>query len=160
MPPVQHQGGGGGPGRQETEAQRLDRNFNELLQELRVVQTGVQLLFAFLLTLAFTERFARAATYQEAVYVVTLLLTVMASALLIAPAAYHRGRFRQGVKDAVVQRSHRMARAGLATLALAISGAMLLVLSVVVPLGWAVTLAGAGLAVLWSLWFVLPAVEK
>ncbi len=83
------------PARDETPAERYDRNFSELLQELRVVQTGTQVLFAFLLSIAFTQVFQRQDQQLHAVYVVTLLLTVLATGLLVAPAAYHRQHFRR-----------------------------------------------------------------
>lgn len=77
--------------RHETALERDDRNFVELLQELRVTQTGVQILFAFLLTLAFTQRFTELDSLQRGTYVTTLLLSVAAAVLLTAPAAVHRG---------------------------------------------------------------------
>ncbi len=78
--------------RGESEAERLDRNYGELLQELRVTQTGVQILFAFLLTLAFTQRFAQITSFQRGTYVVTLLFAAGAAALLIGPVSFHRHR--------------------------------------------------------------------
>src|SRR3712207_1749392 len=80
--------------RDESEAERLDRNYGELLQELRVTQTGVQILFAFLLTLAFTQRFPQITSFQRGTYVVTLLFSAAAAALFIAPVALHRMVFR------------------------------------------------------------------
>ena len=84
--------------RNETPLERADRNFGELLQELRVTQTGVQILFAFLLTLAFTQRFPSLDTFQRATYVITLLLEVLAADLFTAPAALHRSLFQRGAK--------------------------------------------------------------
>src|SRR5947209_3659875 len=86
-------------GRHETELERLDRNFNEILGELRVAQTGVQILFAFLLVVPFNNRFAQTTTLEHIVYFSTLLLTALAAGLLIAPSALHRLLFRQGDKE-------------------------------------------------------------
>src|SRR3954471_14600096 len=80
-------------GRHETAAQRADRNFNELLQELRVAQTGVQILFAFLLSLPFTQRFGQLTAEERVVYLITLLATALATACLIAPVSHHRVLF-------------------------------------------------------------------
>src|SRR5215210_7713033 len=95
-------------GRNETEKERLDRNMNELLQELRVALPGVQVLFAFLLTVPFQQGFVRATPFQKDVYLVTLLLTALASALLMAPSAYHRLEFRQDDKKHIVWVSNRL----------------------------------------------------
>src|SRR6476660_5784776 len=81
-------------GRDETEEERLDRNLSELLQELRVALPGVQVLFAFLLTVPFQQGFTKITPFQERVYFVTLLLTALSAALLITPTAYHRVTFR------------------------------------------------------------------
>src|SRR2546429_7750584 len=91
------------PGRSETPLERWDRNFTELLQELRVAQTGVQILFAFLLTLPFTNRFDRVTELDRGVYVATIVAAAAATALLLAPVRYHRPVFRKGRKPALVQ---------------------------------------------------------
>jgi hypothetical protein len=114
-------------GRDETEKERLDRNMNELLQELRVALPGVQVLFAFLLTVPFQQGFAKADDFQRDVYLVTLLLTAIATALLIAPSAYHRLEFRQDDKKHIVWVSNKFAIAGFAVLAAAMTSAVLLV---------------------------------
>ncbi|WP_406328235.1 DUF6328 family protein [Streptomyces sp. NBC_00203] len=144
------------PTRHETPLERADRNFSELLQELRVTQTGVQILFAFLLTLAFTQRFPSLDTVQRATYVTTLLLSVLAAALFTAPAALHRSLFQENVKPAIVRVSSRLAGIGLFVLMLAFTGSVLLVVDV--SLGRAAGIAaGAGtLAVYVALWGVLP----
>ncbi|HMA48045.1 MAG TPA: DUF6328 family protein [Frankiaceae bacterium] len=143
-------------GRDETELQRLDRQWNELLQELRVSQTGVQILFAFLLTLPFTQRFASVTSFQRGVYVVTLLLAAFASALLIGPVAYHRLVFRKRVRSRLVAAGNAMAIAGLALLGLAINGVVLLIADVLFgPLATALMTAGTT-AVFVTLWWVLP----
>src|ERR1700722_8325384 len=105
-----------GPGdyaRQETEAHQLDRNWAELIQELRVIGTGVQILFAFLLSIAFQARFARTTGFQRDDYLVTLMLSGAAAAIFIAPVAVHRLLFRFRVKDEVVNVTNVLALAGL-----------------------------------------------
>ncbi|MFD7443919.1 DUF6328 family protein [Streptomyces sp. NPDC059909] len=142
--------------RRETEAERADRNFIELLQELRVIQTGVQILFAFLLTLAFTARFPSLDSFQRGTYVTTLLLAVVAAALFTAPAALHRGLFRRGAKEEIVLVSSRLAGIGMAVLALALTSAVLLVVDVVHGTPEGIVAAAATLLVCAGLWAVLP----
>ena len=113
--------------REETEKERLDRNLEQLLGELRVALPGVQVLFAFLLAVPFNAGFAGASQFQKDVYLVTLLLTAMATALLIAPSAYHRLEFRQDDKKHIVFVANRFAIAGFAFLAAAMTSAVLLV---------------------------------
>jgi uncharacterized membrane protein len=143
--------------RRETDAERLDRNFDELLQELRVSQTGTQILFAFLLGVSFTTPFRHAGSFVHLVYSITLLLCVVATALFIAPVALHRTLFGQGRKGPLVKVSSRLALAGIRVLLLAITGAVLLALDN--PLGrpMAVTMAIGAFLVLVALWVVLPA---
>ena len=142
--------------RGERPVERADRNMVEMLQELRVAQTGVQILFAFLLSLSFTERFARIDDFQRWTYVVTLLLTSITTGLLVAPAAIHRMLFGRGVKAATVRLGHHLFVAGLAALALTLVGAVLLVLDVAVGRSFALWSAGALGVLLVGLWFVLP----
>jgi Family of unknown function (DUF6328) len=129
---------------------------NELLQELRVAQTGVQILFAFLLTLVFQQRFADITEAQRWTYVVTLLLSVVTAGLLVAPAAVHRVTFRRGLKMETVLLGHRLFTAGLAMLAVTLAGGVLLVLDVAVGRWFAVPVALASLLLLLSLWYLLP----
>jgi len=143
-------------GRNEHPLERADRNMIELLQELRVAQTGVQILFAFLLTLSFTERFGSINTFQRWTYVVTLLCSVLTAGLLVAPAAVHRITFARGLKAETVQIGHRLFSLGLAALALTLTGAVLLVLDVAVGRGFAITAAAVVCVMLVALWFVLP----
>lgn len=145
-----------GPARDETEDEKADRRYDELLQELRVAQTGVQFLFAFLLTLAFTQRFAQITDLQRALYVGTLLATGVASALLIGPVPLHRILFRRGLKPRLVRGADLMARGGLAMLLLAINGAVLLILDVVLG-GWLPFVLSAALTTWFLLiWLVAP----
>ncbi|GAA2392770.1 DUF6328 family protein [Streptomyces glaucosporus] len=142
--------------RRETSLERDDRNFVELLQELRVVQTGVQILFAFLLTLAFTQRFHELDGVQRGTYVTTLLLAVVAAVLFTAPAALHRALFRRGVKRLLVEVSSRLAAAGLVVLALALTGSVLLVVDVVLGRAAGIAVAACVLAFCTAVWALLP----
>jgi len=145
-----------GTERDEKPLERADRNFAELLQELRVTQTGVQILFAFLLTLAFTQRFPSLDTTQRATYVTTLLLAFLAAALFTAPAALHRSLFQQNVKPAIVRVSSRLTHLGLYVLMLAFTGSVLLVVDVTLGRGAGIAAGVGTLTVCLALWTVLP----
>jgi hypothetical protein len=142
--------------REESEAKRLDRNYNEILQELRVAEAGVQILFGFLLALAFTQRFTRVTTFERDVYFASLLLSAAAGGLLMAPTAMHRLIFRRGLKDVLVEIASKMALAGVTLLGFAICGSVLLVSDVL--FGHAMAWTATAGVVLWLgfLWFVLP----
>ena len=142
--------------RGETMDQLLDRNLAELLQELRVAFTGVQILFAFLLSLAFTQRFEDLNDFDIAVYVVALLSTALATMVLIAPVSFHRIVFRRRQKAALVVVADRLLIVGLALLIPAISSAVLLILDVV--LGRWQAVVGCSVTVLVGLltWYALP----
>jgi hypothetical protein len=142
--------------RGETVDQVLDRNLSELLQELRVAITGVQILFAFLLGLAFTPRFARLDAFDLTLYTVALLSTAFATLLLIAPVSFHRLVFRRRRKAALVAVADRLLMAGLGMLVLAISSAVLLILDVVLGRGPALLGGGAVALVGVLTWYVLP----
>jgi hypothetical protein len=142
--------------RGETPDQVLDRNLAELMQELRVAFTGVQILFAFLLSLAFTQRFDRLDDFDVAVYTVTLLSTGLATMLLIAPVSFHRLVFRRRQKAALVLIADRLLIVGLALLAPAICGALLLILDVVLG-RWQAVLGSSVTALVGLLtWYALP----
>jgi Family of unknown function (DUF6328) len=145
--------------RGETELQADDRHFNELLQELRVAQTGVQILFAFLLGLAFTPRFPDLTGGQQAVYLTTLVLSAVSAALLIGPVGYHRTVFRQRLRPQLVKTGHRYAIAGLILLLLALSGAVQLAASFVIG-PWASLLAASLAGLFATLWFAVPLVHR
>ena len=142
--------------RPEGPLERADRNMAELLQELRVAQTGVQILFAFLLSLVFQQRFAEITEAQRWTYVVTLLMSVVTAGLLVAPAAVHRVTFRRGLKMETVRLGHRLFTAGLAMLAATLAGGVLLVLDVAVGSWFAVPVALMALLLLLALWYLLP----
>jgi hypothetical protein len=143
-------------GRSETALERCDRNLVELLQEVRVVQTGVQVLFAFLLTVPLAAGFPDLTAFQRGVYFATLLVTGAAAVLLIAPTAYHRILFRLGDKEHLVMVANRFTLAGLVCVGLSMIGALVLVTDLLfgAPLVLATT-APAALACL-VLWCLLP----
>jgi Family of unknown function (DUF6328) len=142
--------------RGETLDQVLDRNVNELLQELRVAFTGVQILFAFLLSLAFMQRFTELDGFHLAVYTVALLSTALATMLLIAPVSFHRIVFRRRQKAALVVVADRLLVLGLAMLVPAISCAVLLIVDFVLGRTTGIV-CGAGTALVGLLtWYVLP----
>lgn len=143
-------------GRDETPEERLDRNYGELLQELRVTQTGTQILFAFLLTIAFSRPFAEADDVVHTVYAVTLVMCAVATALLIAPVAVHRVVFRQGLKEQVVALSNRFALAGVYVLLVAVTGALFIALTTVMPRPTAVLVSAAVALLTVGMWLVLP----
>ncbi|MBX6356416.1 MAG: amine oxidase [Micromonosporaceae bacterium] len=141
---------------QESEEERWRRNFNELLQELRVAQTGVQILFAFLLTLVFTARFGELSAVQKNVYLVALLSAAGAVSMIIAPVAYHRMLFRQRRKPEIVRIAHRMASAGLAFLLVSMVSSIYLVVEFMVNRAVAAVVT-AVVGVWFALWWgVLP----
>ena len=144
----------------ETEKERLTRNFNELLQELRVTQTGVQILTGFLLTVPFTKKFGSLDAFQRDGYLVTLCGAVLATALIIAPAAFHRTLFRKGEKAWVVAAADRSARAGLFALACTVSGVVWLVFDVVKDRPSGLIAGGIALVVFVLLWGVFPLTKR
>lgn len=151
---------GEGYTREESEAQRLDRNFNEQLQELRIVQTGVQILFAFLLTIPFQQRFTSLTHLQRGIYVATLLSMAVSTLLFMTPVAMHRMLFREGLKDFVVRHTDRLIGTGLFFLGSGIIGGVVLVLDVLLQSRTAFWIGGA-LAVLGlSLWVALPLSQR
>jgi uncharacterized membrane protein len=145
---------------QESDKERLDRELIELLNELRVVLTGVQVLFAFLLTLPFTDRFHDLAPTQQLIFAVAFTVTAMASVLLIAPTAFHRIRFRQQDKERMLSWANRFAIAGLCLLAVAIGAIVLLIIDVLYESLAAAFVAGAVMVLIaWS-WFALPLTRR
>jgi hypothetical protein len=146
--------------RDETDAERDDRNLAELLQELRISGLGVQVLFGFLLSLPFTARFARLSPAQRDLYLASLVLCAVATALLLGPVAYHRVVFRRGQKEPLVHVASVLATLGLATVGLAISGAVLLASSMVatgLP-AWLITVFVVLL--FGGLWFAFPLARR
>ena len=140
----------------ESQAERDDRNLAELLQELRVAGLGIQVIFGFMLGLPFTSKFSELGPGQRTLYIVTLLLAAIATALLVGPVAYHRLVFRRHLKRHLVGAANVMAILGLAAVALTVSAAVLLVVSYVVQGAPAVIIGVFVVCVFAGLWFVYP----
>lgn len=146
--------------REETESERLDRNWNELLQELRVTQTGTQIFTGFLLTIPFQQRFSELSPSQLSIYLVLVSFSALATVLAIAPVSLHRVLFRQGAKARIVHITNVLLMAALAAVGLTLTGTTLLIFDVVLghPAG---ILAGIATAVITGLaWLALPAVSR
>lgn len=146
--------------RDENEVEQLDRHWMELLQELRVAQTGIQILFAFLLVVAFSQPFQEADTFSHGVFAVTLVVTAMSAGLLIAPVSVHRLVYRRKLRPEMVQAAARMAVGGLLLMLMAVAGALLLALDVVLPRP--VTVVVVAGVILWFavFWYVVPFVLR
>jgi Family of unknown function (DUF6328) len=142
--------------RSETPSERADRNLNELLGELRVALPGVQVLFAFLLIVPFNQRFADVNAFQETVYFATLLCTTAAAALLIAPSMHHRMEFRQGDKEHIVKVANWLTIGGLTLLAVAMTGAVVLITDFVLEATTTVIVGSAVAFVFLVLWYAMP----
>jgi hypothetical protein len=145
-----------GERRRETQLERLDRNFEELTGELRVIVTGVQVLFAFLLIVPFNIGFAHVGSFERTVYFITLVLAALAAVCTIAPSAEHRFLFRHDDKHYIVFSSNRVVIAGLAFLALAMCGCLLLVTTKLFGLTAGVLTASIGALPFAALWFAVP----
>jgi predicted membrane channel-forming protein YqfA (hemolysin III family) len=140
----------------ESENERLARNLNELLQELRVAQAGVQFLFGFLLAVAFTEHYARASGFEQVTHLVAVTFATAAVACLTAPAAWHRVLFRQGQRRQILRIANVLTVTGLACLAVAMTATVLLLFNVVVGTPVAVVFAALFAILFGILWFVWP----
>lgn len=142
--------------RHETPTERLDRNWTDLLQELRVTQTGVQVLTGFLLTLPFQNRFAQLSSTKQDLYLTTVGLAVAATSFLIAPVALHRMLFRRHARRVTVAVAHRLALIGMALFGLATVGVVVLIFDVVKDGNTGLVAGAAVLALLLVLWLGLP----
>ena len=148
--------GTGVPRPEETEIDRLERNWDELLQELRVTQTGTQILTGFLLTLAFQPRFADLSVFQADVYLVLVVLAALTTALALAPVSLHRYLFREGAKAQIVHVTNIILKATLVGVALVLTGTIMLIFGVVVGVTAGFVAAGAMLVVIAAIWILLP----
>ncbi|MFD4293296.1 DUF6328 family protein [Rhodococcus sp. NPDC058505] len=150
--PVDHperDGGWDRAARNETPTEQLDRNWASLLQELRVTQTGVQLLTGFLLILPFQSTFDRLSDFERGVYLAAVLSAVASTVLLAAPVGMHRILFRQHKLQPLVAAAHRCALAGVVLLGLALTCVVILTVGVVLNVAWGVV-AGAAVASLFA----------
>jgi hypothetical protein len=140
----------------EVAGETLDRNWDELLQELRVTQTGVQILTAFLLTVPFTNGFPQLDPFQRDCYLVVLCGSVLTTALVVAPVAYHRVLFRQRQRRRLVDATHVTAQVGLGTLAATMAGAVFLVFDVVTTRPIALVTLVVSVLLFGALWLGAP----
>jgi hypothetical protein len=146
----------GGRERDESSAARRNRNWTEILQELRVVQTGVQLLTAFLLALPFQSRFATLSDGQEWLYLVVVALAIVATGLLITPVSLHRAMFRKKEKETLVVVANRLAQAGLAVFAVTVAGVAVLIFDVTKGFPAGLVAGVLTFALFGTLWVVAP----
>jgi len=144
----------------ETRKQRVDRELNELLSELRVALPGVQMLFAFLLTVPFYGRFETLATPLRAVFFSTFAFTTMAAVFMIAPSSNHRISFRAQDKERLLLRANRFAIVGVAFLALSICGVVYFISGMILGQGWAPYAAGATATLIVLTWYLAPLLHK
>jgi hypothetical protein len=145
-----------GSGREETPEERADRNLSELLQELRVALPGIQVIFAFLLTIPFTQRFEELNGFQEKLYFGILLATAAATALLVAPTVGHRILFRRQEKEYLVQVGNLLALAGLLLMAVAMVGVVALVSDFLFSTATAIVSTGGTAIVFFGVWYAGP----
>jgi hypothetical protein len=143
-------------GRTETHNERADRNWTELLQELRVTQTGTQILTGFLLTIPFQQRFGELDAYQKDLYLVLVVLAVLATALFVAPVSLHRVLFGRRLKPELVSAGGTFARAGLVVLALVMAGSAMLIFDVVLSRDAGRAVGIASLVLLFTSWWLVP----
>lgn len=148
--------GEGGRPDGETEAERVSRNWDEILQELRVTQTGTQILLAFLLTIPFQTGFADLDSHQVAVYLVLVVLAAAAVMLAVTPVALHRALFRRDAKPRIVFAANALMRVALLALALTLAGTVYLIFDVVVGQTASIVAGSATLGVTAVFWAVLP----
>ncbi|HEY6654673.1 MAG TPA: DUF6328 family protein [Solirubrobacterales bacterium] len=149
-------GTGGASGSDEDHTERVSRELIELLNELRVALPGVQVLFAFLLAVPFAQGFTHTTDFQRALFFVVMSLTAVSLALLIAPSAWHRLRFRQQDKERILRASNKMSIAGLGFLALAMTGAVMLIADFIYSPTLTIVSGVAAAIVFGLLWYVLP----
>jgi fucose 4-O-acetylase-like acetyltransferase len=143
---------------EETQAQRVHRELIELLQELRVALPGVQVLFAFLLTVPFANGFDRLTSSDRKVYFAAVVLAAIATALLIAPTAHHRSTFRRGVdvKERILKAANVLTLAGTFALALAMGASVYVITNVLYAASFAAVVAGALTVATVLLWYLVP----
>jgi Family of unknown function (DUF6328) len=147
-------------GRDETELERNDRNLVELLQEVRVVQTGVQILFGFLLTIAFQPKFEKLSSFQKGVYLGTLVAAATTVIMLTAPTSWHRILFRQGDKKNLVEVANRFTVLGLAAMGATMVGVVLLLSDIAFSPALTAVITAAAVTACSVLWYILPLARR
>jgi hypothetical protein len=158
--PTPEEPGAANDGRPETENQRLDRNWAELLQELRVIQTGTQILTGFLLAAVFQSRFDDLDAFQRDVYLVLVVSSILTTLVGLAPVSLHRTLFRRRAKDRIVRYTDYFVQVTLAGVALTVAGIGLLIFDLVLGRWWGIAFAVFILAVVTVLWVVVPRVIR
>jgi hypothetical protein len=146
--------------REESDAERLDRNLIELLNELRVTGTGIQVLFAFLLVVPFNSGYKRMDDFDKVVYFVALLSLAGSAALLIAPSVHHRLLFRRGQRPFIVRTANYLALGGMALLAIGMVAILVLISNVVFGTAAAAVVGGLAALLLVGLWFAIPILRR
>ena len=146
----------GDSGSDEDHTERISRELIELLNELRVALPGTQVLFAFLLAVPFAQGFTRTTDFQRALFFVVMVLTAISLALLVAPSAWHRLRFRQQDKERILRASNTMSIAGIGFLGLAMTGAVMLIADFIYSPTLTIVTGVIAIAVYGMLWYVLP----
>ncbi|KRA23753.1 sodium:proton antiporter [Microbacterium sp. Root61] len=147
-------------GRDETEIERADRNWNEVLQELRVLQTGTQILTGFLLALAFQPAFAELDAGQRTFYLALVVLAALSAIIALAPVALHRVLFRRRAKPQVVAYGHAALVIALVTVAALIVGVVAFVFDIVLDVGASWIVVGILAALIIVLWLIVPAIIR
>jgi small basic protein len=145
-----------GDGRDETENERLDRNWNEILQELRVIQTGTQILTGFLLTLAFQQRFTDLDAYQVDTYLALVIVAGLTTVLGLTPVSLHRALFRKRAKSTIVKIANRILKITLAFVGITLVGTVMLIFDVVVGRSAGIIAGVVTLVVIALVWLALP----
>lgn len=140
----------------ETETERINRRWSELLQELRVIQTGTQILTGFLLALAFQPRFVELDEYQVTVYLALVASAVITTILALTPVSLHRALFRKQAKDEIVRMANRVLKVTLFFVGVTILGTVMLIVDVVVGRQWGWAAAGITLVGITAAWVLLP----
>ncbi|MBF4572350.1 sodium:proton antiporter [Herbiconiux sp. VKM Ac-1786] len=149
-----------GDGRDESENERLDRNWNEMLQELRVIQTGTQILTGFLLAAAFQSRFEDLDDYQRAVYLCLVVASILTTVFGLAPVSLHRALFRMRAKDRIVHLTDRILQFTMIGVAITLAGTALLIFDFVLGRVAGIVVGAVVLVIVLALWVVLPRVSR
>lgn len=147
-------------GRDETITERSDRNWTEILQELRVIQTGTQILTGFLLTLAFQNRFTELDHYQVVLYLALVSVAVLATVLALSPVSLHRALFGRKVKPQLVTVSDRLLKVTLVVVSLTVAGTAMLIFDVVVGRAAGITAGVLAATLALVLWLVMPTLAR